>query len=314
MKYTAYIVLSLLSVFTVLSFQNCGQPGMINLQSQSDLSKVDTTIGAEVLPGNDVSLAPVNPEFSNPQQGAITEEPKTPGADPDKVTVKDPGGTGKSCDDSDKKNSNDIISGGSNEHKEHDQARLDIDKESPDVEIDEEDGSLKRELQSCALLGELNVRAIFEAQKQNHNEYYNRVSFFKVENKESLNLKNYQGLAFLNNIADILSLENIKSILLFVNAVNIEEIKNVKANVLMRVESLGNISNFKGVFCLNAEEVKSINNFRGVLELQGNIKKISNFRGILKVKGNIEKLENFRGILKVDGDISSQTNVRVKSF
>lgn len=312
MKYTPYIVLSLLAVFTMVSFQNCGQPGMINLQDQSSLSKVDTTISADVLPGNDVSLSPVSPEESNPRQGAAQEEPKSPGTAPDKVVVKDPVGTGKSCDDSDKENKHDAVTGGSKEHNEHDQARVDIDKESPDIEIDEEDGAIRGELQSCALLGELNVRAIFESQKQKHHKYDDKVSFFKVEDKENLNLKNYQGLAFLNNIADIISLENIKSILFVVNAINIEEIKNVKANMLMRVDSLGDVSNFKGVFCLNAEEVKSIDNFRGVLELQGNVKKISNFRGILKVKGNIEKLENFRGILKVDGDISSQTNVRVK--
>lgn len=338
------MLLGLFSVLTIVSFQNCGQSGEIGLQVSPEYAKL-----AANQPNSDIdSNLPVSNPNEDPASGPITpptspslppEVPKAPPAVP-----KDPhspnAGTPSSPVDSStaganpasgpsdidavpgitmppssaKEDDSSTVSHGSIKHEDSDiDDDIDLSMDEPDMDIDENDGSIIRGHHiSCAGLNKLVMGTSLFVKPSNLSSVENYKGSLKISNKDQVDISNFKGLLFLLNIKNVGKVSNVKSMLMSIDADHVGALSNVKALSLINTDKLDIIQNYRGVLCLGAANIDEIANYRGVLEITGNVKKISNFRGILKVKGNIEKLENFRGILSVDGDILSQSNVKVK--
>ncbi|MCB0369193.1 MAG: hypothetical protein KDD45_06985 [Bdellovibrionales bacterium] len=339
MKYMSRIVLVLSSLMLIVSFQNCGQSGVVNLESQSGLGKVsgiqDTGNGSGIVDPDQPSVVPGADDSSS---GTDIQAPPSTTLDPADmpsdlenmpVVVDDTNQSGmdpaSSGSDGGKKSSEDsendesVVVGGSSvthdgvkaDDRDDDDVNLDLD--GPDYIVSEDDGSIIHGSKpSCATLNKLARSTSLFIRSSNVDTVNNYKGPLKISDKDLVSIMNFKGLLFLQNINAVTKLLNVKSMLLSVDAQNLDSMSNVDALSLMSVNNIGSISNFRGLLCLDTVQVKEISNYRGILEVSGNVSKISNFRGILKVKGNINRLENFRGVLQVDGDILSQDNVRVK--
>lgn len=336
MKYMSRMLLVLLSVLTVVSFQNCGQSGEINLQASSEFSKVgvqpnvddiidpDQPVDVGVQPPSNVvptvipppkaPPVPKNPDEPNSGSPAdqVSSQMPVAGVDSDMqmpdamVTLPGTSSGNNSSTDSD-------VSHGSISHGDSNSSDDDIDlsQDEPNVVVDENDGTVKGPKVSCAGLNKLVMGTSLFVKPSNMSSVDNVRGSLKISDKDQVDVNNFRGLLFLMNIKSVGKLSNIRSMLMSVDADHVGEVSNVRALSLMNTERLGSISNYRGILCLGAINTGEISNYRGILEITGDVKKISNFRGILKVKGNIGILENFRGVLKVDGDILSQSNVKV---
>ena len=336
MKFTSRLLLSFLSLLVIVSFQNCGQSGSISMQNQSGVAKMDTNNADQpnlpnpvsssdpalgdpitiVDPDRIVGVSPTPPPTASPA-APPTGSPTMPA--PPVASVIPPSAPPPSTVTTppvmvppNNTTGSPTVSHGAIKDEDAKDDSIDVAKEYPDYDIDEDSGHIKSGYKiSCAGLNRLMMITSGFARKSNVASVSNSTGVLKISSQDQVSINNHRGLLFLFDIKNIIDLNNIKALFLLAEADNITNVNNVMSLSIMRADVVSKINNFRGLLCLDSPSIDEISNYRGILEISGNVKKINNFRGILKVKGHIDHLENFRGTLNVDGDILSQNNVKI---
>lgn len=342
MKFTSRLLLSFLSVLVIVSFQNCGQTGSISMQNQSGVAKMDTNnTGQPNLPspvsssdpGSGDPIAIVDPDRIVGVPPAAPSTPAPPAATPTAPPTASPttppppvasvvppsappptsvAAPPTMLPPTHNATGSPTVSHGAIKDDDDKDDSIDVSKEYPDYEIDEDNGNVKSGYKiSCAGLNRLMMITSGFVRKTNVTSVANSTGVLKISSQDQVSINNHRGLLFLFDIKNIINLNNIKALFMLAEADNIANVNNVMSLSIMRADVASKINNYRGLLCLDAPRIDEISNYRGILEISGNVKNIKNFRGILKVKGHIDHLENFRGTLKVDGDILSQNNVKI---
>lgn len=342
MKYISRILLVLLSALTVVSFQNCGQSGEIALQSQSDLSKLNTNAvvsdGTEIvdpdlvneLPPVDSSVpntdatVPSSPEVmppstSEPVTSPVVGSPTDPSVGTMPVdgsvpssgsTTPSSGSTAPSDGSVSMPNAGVDPSTGSisspvvdDPQVSHGSIRHD-DKEDSDVDLSQEAPEMDVDE------GDGTIKSGKKVSCANLNRLVMSTNLF-VKATKLTSLKNSNGALKISN-EDSVSIDKHRGLLLLTNINHILKLNNIRSMLLLADgNDIGVVSDVRGLSLMSADQVNSIHKFRGILCLDSaNTESISNFRGILEINGNVKKISNFRGILKVKGNIEKLENFR----
>lgn len=343
------MLLALLSVLTVVSFQNCGQSGEINLQSSSEFAKVAAQPNTDDIidpdqplvsnPGVDNGSGQVEVPPSNPP--VVSDPPKTPpvpkppgtpdSGNPNQsstdsptsdsmtsIPAQEPAGVVKSPTEGGAMSSSPNASSGpvdssNNTTDSNTSGDSDVSHGSishGDSGSGDDDIDLSQDEPNISVDENDGTVKGPKVSCAGLNKLVMSTSLFvKPSNMSSVD--NVRGSLKIAD-KDQVDISNFRGLLFLMNIKNVGKLSNIRS-MLMSVDAdhVGALSNVRALSLMNTDKLDLISNYRGILCLgAANTDEISNFRGVLEVTGNIKKISNFRGILKVKGNIEKLENFR----
>lgn len=251
----------------IVSFQNCGQPGSLGLESNDGLAKI-----------NDISDTIVDPDADNGEVDDDTDDMQPPS------------------------NIGDVKDGPNTQPDIGDRGDTDIDT----IVDSDEDGNTIGKIVSCAELASIDTSTIVKSSEVNTRKTRGDLKIENAESascvnhrgalvlnniKSVTNVTNIRSLLLKINAAEVGSVVNIRAMSL-IAASSVDELQNYRGLACVAA-SISSVTNYRGILEVKGN-IKTVNNFRGVLKVTGDIDELINFRGALEVSGVIKYQENVK--------------------